>query len=119
MAAPIQFKAVGLLAIDAPAPKKSTDEENAGVGGEQPPVAILRLERLDDRVREERRETDEREKRWRVGPEPAPDRVCAAKLADRATTKSPNVLRTVTALASPFVRTSPAQRPRIDQDFLI
>jgi cation diffusion facilitator family transporter len=38
-------------------PKEALHEEHAGAGGEQPAVAILRLERLHDRVGEERRDS--------------------------------------------------------------
>lgn len=73
---------VRLLPINSPAPEHCPNEEDAGVRGEEPPVAIFGLERLDDRVAEECGGADESEERRRVGAKPAPDRVGAAEFAE-------------------------------------
>jgi hypothetical protein len=75
-------EAVGLFAVHAPAPEHRPDQEDAGVGGEKPAVAVLGLKRLDDGVAEEGGGPDKPQKRRRVSAKPAPDRISAAEFAD-------------------------------------
>jgi hypothetical protein len=83
--------------------------------GEKSPVAVFRLESLDDRVAEGCGGSEKPEERGRAGAEPAPDRVGATEFAENRNEEDAEGLensdRGPRAPACPLMRTDASLRP--------